>query len=69
MNQYRLIRDKKICKMCGSCSKLLPDFILIHDGILLISESNYKQEHVKLAADSIIDTCSENAIKVVKTVC
>jgi len=65
IKQFRLTRDSLKCKNCGTCSRLLPDFIRVYNGILLISKSNYRQEHVRLAAESVIDACPEKAIRIV----
>jgi len=65
IKQFRLTRNILECKNCGTCSRLLPDFIRVYNGVLLISESNYKHEYVRLAAASVVEACPEKAINIV----
>ena len=64
IKSYFLARDLDLCIHCHSCVKLLPDFIRKYNGQLIISESNYRQGHVKDAVQNVIDSCQGDAISI-----
>ena len=61
---FHLVRNADKCITCGECTKLLPEFISKYNGKLIISESNYRQAHVKHAVQDVIDACSQKAISI-----
>lgn len=63
---YFLVRDRAKCENSGHCSRLLPDFIRVYRGELIVSESNYRQEEVRHAIDSVIGACPNKAISIKK---
>ena len=56
--------DPDLCIKRHSCVKLLPDFIRKYNGRLIISESNYRQVHIKEAVQNVIDSCQKDAISI-----
>ena len=65
MKSYFLTRDEKLCEHCGACGVLLPEFIPVFNGTLIISATNMKQPEVKAAADSVVAACKQGGITLV----
>lgn len=58
-----LLRDDKLCRNCGACSRLLPDYIRKYRGKLLISRYRYNtSDEVQNAVRDVIDACPSIAI-------
>ena len=64
IRSFCLVRDADKCRKCGSCTRLLPEFIRKYGGRLIISESNYRQPHIRQAVQDVMDSCAEDAISV-----